>query len=80
MSQTQDAFRPTQFLAPRYWPVWLGVAIVRSLPLLPYRFLLSAGRGIGSLMYRWMGRRRHIGAVNLKLCFPELVNAAREAI
>lgn len=80
MNQTQDAFRPTHFLAPKFWPVWLGIGIVRSLPLLPYPLLLSLGKGIGSLMYRLMARRRRIGEVNLKLCFPELDEPSRNRL
>jgi KDO2-lipid IV(A) lauroyltransferase len=80
VSQSQDAFRPTQFLAPKYWPVWLGIGIVKTIPLLPYPFLLWLGRVIGNLMYRLMTRRRRIGQVNLKLCFPELDEAAREKL
>ncbi|WP_455212038.1 LpxL/LpxP family Kdo(2)-lipid IV(A) lauroyl/palmitoleoyl acyltransferase [Kaarinaea lacus] len=80
MSQTQDAFRPSHYLAPKYWPVWLGLGVIRGLPLLPYPLLLLLGKGIGRLMYRLMPRRRHIGAVNLKLCFPELDEATRSNI
>jgi KDO2-lipid IV(A) lauroyltransferase len=64
VSQSQDAFRLTQFLAPKYWPVWLGIGIVKTIPLLPYPFLLWLGRVIGNLMYRLMTRRRRIGRVN----------------
>lgn len=45
---------------------------------MPYGFLLRLGKTLGNLMYRFMPKRRHIGAVNLKLCFPELDDSARE--
>jgi KDO2-lipid IV(A) lauroyltransferase len=80
VSQAQDAFRPAHYLAPKYWPVWLGIGIIKTIPLLPYPFLLRLGRGIGSLMYSLMPRRRRIGAVNLRLCFPELDEAARNIL
>ncbi|MCG6968237.1 MAG: LpxL/LpxP family Kdo(2)-lipid IV(A) lauroyl/palmitoleoyl acyltransferase [Gammaproteobacteria bacterium] len=80
MSQTQDAFRPTHYLAPKFWPVWLGIGIVKTIPLLPYRVMLRLGRAMGNLMYRLMPRRRRIGAVNLKLCFPELSQAERKEL
>lgn len=63
---------------PKYWPVWLGIGIIKSLIWLPYGVLLRLGKTVGNLMYRFMERRRHIGAVNLKLCFPELDDATRD--
>jgi KDO2-lipid IV(A) lauroyltransferase len=80
VSQPQDAFRPTDFLAPKFWPIWLGIGIIRSIPLLPYPLLLRLGKGMGYLMYRLMPKRRHIGSVNLRLCFPELGEASRNEL
>ncbi len=39
--------------------------------------MLALGRGLGKLLYRLVGSRRHITEVNLRLCFPELVEPAR---
>jgi KDO2-lipid IV(A) lauroyltransferase len=78
VNQEQDAFHPTHYLAPKYWPVWLGIGIIKTLPWLPYGMLLRLGKGLGNLMYRFMPKRRRIGAINLKLCFPELDDRARE--
>jgi KDO2-lipid IV(A) lauroyltransferase len=78
VSKNPDRFQPAKYLAPRYWPIWLGIGIIKTIPWLPYGFLLRLGKTIGFLMYRGMSRRRHIGAVNIKLCFPELDDRSRE--
>ena len=80
MSQQQGVFQPTKYLSPKFWPVWLGIGFTKTLTWLPYGLLLRLGKVLGNLMYRVMVRRRHIGAVNLKLCFPELDECARKAL
>ncbi len=65
------------FLAPRYWPLWLGLGLMKIMAALPFRWQLAMGRTGG----RWLGwiarRRRRIAAINLELCFPELTAARR---
>lgn len=58
------------FLHPRFWPLWLGLALLWLIVQLPYRALLVLGRLLGALMYRVAGDRRRIAARNLELCFP----------
>jgi len=60
------------FLAPRYWPVWLGLGAMKGMAALPFRWQLLAGRQIGRWAGKIMRRRRRIAAINLALCFPEL--------
>jgi len=67
----------SHFLAPRYWPTWLGLGLLRLALLLPYPAMLTLGRGLGALLYRLVGSRRHVTEVNLRLCFPELDEQAR---
>lgn len=63
---------PRPFLALRYWLLWLGLGVLRLSCFLPYRAILMLGSATGDLMYWLLPRRRHIAAVNLHLCFPEL--------
>jgi KDO2-lipid IV(A) lauroyltransferase len=83
---SNSASKPAQspplrrFLTPRYWPTWLGLGLLRLCLLLPYPAMLSLGRGLGSLLYRLVGSRRHIAEVNLSLCFPELDQGARQQL
>ena len=74
-------FQP-HFLAPKYWGFWLGVAIWRSLLLLPYPILRHIGNGLGWLFSKLkVGKRRAaIARRNLQLCFPEMPEQEREAI
>jgi KDO2-lipid IV(A) lauroyltransferase len=69
-----------QFLAPRYWPVWLALGVVRLLVALPFGAQLVAGRVIGRVALLFARERRAIAARNLELAFPELDAAARRAL
>ncbi|MBN8886027.1 MAG: LpxL/LpxP family Kdo(2)-lipid IV(A) lauroyl/palmitoleoyl acyltransferase [Rudaea sp.] len=66
--------------APRYWPSWLGVGVMRLIACLPYRALYLLGRVLGKLTALLPGERRHVARRNLELCFPELDDDARERL
>lgn len=72
-------FRPRLF-GPRYWPLWLGVGLMRAISLLPFPAIAALGSGIGGLARRLHAPRRRIVRRNLELCFPELTPAQREDI
>jgi KDO2-lipid IV(A) lauroyltransferase len=59
-------------LSPGNWPLLLGLALMRLLILLPYRWQLTLGRGLGAAMYHVIPKRRQVAATNLAICFPEL--------
>ncbi len=69
-----------RFLAPRYWPIWLALGLVRLLVALPFGAQLVAGRIIGRLGYLGARQRRKIAARNIELAFPELDAAARRTL
>lgn len=69
-----------RFLAPRHWPLWCGLGVLRLCALLPYPVLLLLGHGLGLLMYALLPSRRRIARINLRLCFPELDDKARERL
>ncbi len=61
------------FLHPRYWGIWLFVALLWLIVQLPYGWQMNLGRGIGRLFLRLSRKRRYpIAAKNISLCFPEL--------
>lgn len=60
--------------------VRLGVFILWLLHFLPFRVLVAIGNGVGALLYFLAGKRRRIGDINLKLCFPDMRDAMREAL
>jgi len=68
------------FLGLRYWPVWLGLGLMKMMAALPFRWQLAIGGRVG----RWLGkiarRRRHIAEINLSLCFPDLSSSQRTAL
>lgn len=67
-------------LAPRHWPVWLGVGVCALLARLPFSLQRGLGAVIGALALRLLGSRREAARTNLALCLPELDPAARERL
>lgn len=65
---------------PRWWPTWLAVGLLWLLVQLPYRWQLAIGTVAGRLLMRLLPKRRHIAAINLQLCFPDLSQAERQAL
>ena len=68
------------FLAPRYWPIRLGLGMMKLMVALPFRGQIAVGDWIGRLLSHIARRRRRIAAINLDLCFPELSPTEREAL
>lgn len=56
---------------PRYWPTWLGLAVLWLFSLLPVRIGGGMLAGLGYLLGRIALSRRRIVRVNLRLCLPE---------
>ncbi len=80
MSRATTDYRLTDFLAPRFWPTWLGLGLLRLAVFLPFAWQRVLGRALGALAYRLVPRRRHIVATNIRLCFPELSAAQQAAL
>ena len=68
------------FWGPRYWPTWVGMAILRMVCLLPHRIALGIGRVLGRLAERLAGSRRAVVRRNIGLCFPDLSATDRNAL
>lgn len=64
----------------KHLPARLGVFILWLLHFLPLPLLRGLGAGLGHLLYRLGRERREVALTNLRLCFPELDPAAREAL
>ena len=75
---TATPFR--HLLAPRYWPWWIILGLLRLINLLPYGMQLRIGAQLGGLLFHLAPRRRRIAEINLELCFPELDNRQRRAL
>ncbi len=70
----------SQFLHPRYWPLWLGLGLLRVIVLLPQRWRMKVGALLGKLGYKLAGTRTFIAQRNIELCFPDLTQAEHEAL
>ncbi len=58
--------------SPQNWLILLAMGILWFLAHLPYRFILSTGRGLGHLAVKFGAKNQRIIMRNLELCFPEL--------
>jgi KDO2-lipid IV(A) lauroyltransferase len=70
----------TDLLHPKHWPLWGGLAILRSILWLPRSLQLAIGRGFGRVLYLGARRSRHITEVNLELCFSDETPARRKRL
>jgi KDO2-lipid IV(A) lauroyltransferase len=58
----------------------VGVLFLWLMHFLPFRVLVAIGNGMGTLLYGLAGKRRRIGATNLRLCLPALSEEARDRL
>jgi len=66
------------FKSPQYWPLWLGLGVMRIIALLPFRLQMACGSLLGWFMYSFFRERRIYATINLELCFPELSATQRK--
>jgi KDO2-lipid IV(A) lauroyltransferase len=69
-----------RFLGPRYWAIWLALAFVRAINLLPLRAQMAIGRALGTLAHACSRRDRRIARINVALCLPDLPESKRDAL
>lgn len=67
-----------QFLHPRFWPSWLGLALMRLSIYCPIKVQLWMAKFMEALIRPSMKKRRRIAGRNLELCFPELSDEQRQ--
>jgi KDO2-lipid IV(A) lauroyltransferase len=80
LNSEATSFKPSAYLHPRHWLMWIGIGLLRLCASLPYALQLFLGRRIGDLLYLLVARRRQIARRNLELCFPELDAGARHRL
>lgn len=61
-----------QFLHPRFWPSWLGLALMRLSIYLPVRLQMLSGRMVAWLITPLTSARRQVAKRNIELCFPDM--------
>ncbi len=67
-------------IAPRHWPAWFGLGLLRLLVLLPYPVIVGLGRVTGRLVYPLAWRWRLYTHLNLKRCFPRMSRTERHRL
>jgi Kdo2-lipid IVA lauroyltransferase/acyltransferase len=65
-------------LRPSLLPAWIGVGFLWLLHWLPLPLQAAIGNSLGWLLSLLAGKRRHIVATNLALCFPDTPLAVRQ--
>ena len=68
------------YISPRYWPLWFGLALLRLSAFLPYAAMRFLSRGVAYLMYMLLPDRKRVAEINIRLCFPELSESEVEAM
>ena len=71
---------PIRLFAPRYWPTWLGLGLLRIFATLPFAWLIRMGTGLGALMFRLQLPFTRTARRNIELCLPHLNEAEREKL
>ena len=61
----------SNLLRPALLPAWLGVGVLWLLHWLPLPLQAAIGNALGWLLAVLPGKRRHVVATNLALCFPD---------
>ena len=77
----QPGRRPLHhYRAPKYWPAWIGLGLLRLTCLLPFNWQIGLGKSMGRLAHRIGAERRAITRRNIELCFPELSTQERNKL
>jgi KDO2-lipid IV(A) lauroyltransferase len=71
---------PIRLFAPRYWPTWLGLILLRIIALLPYSCLIGLGTALGALMRKLPLKFTRTAQRNIELCLPELNASERQEL
>jgi Kdo2-lipid IVA lauroyltransferase/acyltransferase len=72
MSKATDrSLQLSSYLAPKYWPLWFALGLLRLVTFLPISVLQSAGSALGIFIYRMVPSRRRAARINLKQAYPD---------
>lgn len=69
-----------QFRAPRFWPTWVLLGVMRAAAWLPIPLQQGLGSLMGRALYIMQKRERLVAAKNLEICFPGLDPDARQRL
>ena len=69
-----------RLLAPRYWPTWAALGLLRVMAWLPFPWIVSLGGLLGKFLRPVSRGFVRTARRNLELCFPELSSSERERL
>jgi KDO2-lipid IV(A) lauroyltransferase len=72
--------KPLTLAHPRYWAMWLALAVLWLLSWLPLPLTTLLGSSIGMLLYALHGSRRRVVHTNLERCFPQWTRAQQHRV
>lgn len=73
MKQNKDkSLQLSAYLAPKHWPLWLALGLLRLATYLPVSGIQKVGSALGMLLYRIVPSRRRAARINLKQAFSKL--------
>jgi len=64
----------------KWWPTYLGLALMWSLAQLPYPILVKLGKGLGLLLMKLLKSRYKVSLKNIQTCFPNLTEQEQRAL
>ena len=60
------------FLAPRFWLAWLGIAGLYVMAWLPIPVRIALAKALACLLFHGVASRRNVAQRNIRWCFPNL--------
>jgi len=72
--------KASDYIAPRYWPMWLAFGLLRLMTMLPIRWNQAIGAGLGLLVYRLVPSRRRVARINIRQAYPDYSEAQIRAL
>ena len=69
-----------EFLLPKYWLTWVGLAVLRGIELLPFSMQRMVAAALGTLIRRLPLKYVRIAERNIELCMPQLTVAQRASL
>jgi KDO2-lipid IV(A) lauroyltransferase len=69
-----------EFLLPKYWLTWVGVAVLRGIELLPSSMQRMVATALGTLIRHLPLKYVRIAERNIALCMPKLTAAERATL
>lgn len=73
------SFHP-RLLYPRWWGSWLALGLLCLLALVPHGLRDRLANRLAPTLLRMSKKQAYIAETNLKICFPELDEAGRQAL